>query len=109
MIFRAQCALAAAGLAFATLPARGSITLTNGQQVSLNTVLESQDHEVIVGDKLFTFITYSSVAFPATGITVSGYTAANPLQGTGFDLLGGYGDVNPGDAVIPEFNLRYTV
>jgi hypothetical protein len=109
MNVRALCALAATGLAACTFPARAAITLTNGQQVQLDAVLNSSDHGVIVGDKLFTFVAYTSVAFPASGISVVGYTAANPLTGTGFDLTGGFSDVNPGDTTIPEFNVRYTV
>jgi hypothetical protein len=109
MNVRALCALAATGLAACTSSARAAITLTNGQQVQLDTVLGSADHQVIVGDKLFTFVAYTSVAFPASGISVVGFTAVNPLTGTGFDLTGGFSDVNPGDATVPEFNLRYTV
>jgi hypothetical protein len=109
MNVRALCALAATGLALSALPARAAITLTNGQQVQLDAVLASSDHQVIVGDKLFTFVTYTSVSFPASGIAVTGYIAANPLTGTGFDLTGGFSDTNPGDAVVPEFNVRYTV
>jgi hypothetical protein len=109
MNVRALCALAAAGLAACTSPSRAAITLQNGEQVQLDAVLSSSDHQVIVGDKLFTFIAYTSVAFPSTGLSVVGYVAQNPLSGTGFDLTGGFADVNPGDSVISEFNLRYTV
>lgn len=109
MNVRALCALAATGLAVCSLPARAAITLGDGQQVPLSTVLNSADRGVIVGDKLFTFVAYTSVSFPASGLTVVGFIAPNPLAGTGFDLTGGFADVNPGDSVVPEFNLRYTV
>ena len=67
------------------------------------------DHQVQIGDKLVTFVTWTSVQFPTTGVSISAFIANNPLSGTGFDITGGFGDVTPGDSTISEFNLRYTI
>jgi hypothetical protein len=110
MTSRALCALAAAGLAaLASSSSYAAITLTNGQSVNLDVVLASNDRQVNIGDKTFTFQTYTSVAFNPASIAVTAFISPNPLTGTGFDLTGGFGDVNPGDANISEFNIRYTV
>ncbi|HMN40992.1 MAG TPA: hypothetical protein PKE29_09110 [Phycisphaerales bacterium] len=110
MTFRAHCALAAAGLAaLASSSSFAAITLTNGQSVNLDVVLASNDRQVNIGDKTFTFESYTSSSFVPSTISVTAFVSANPLQGTGFDLTGGFGDINPNDANISEFNVRYTV
>lgn len=110
MTFRALCALAATGLAaLATSSSHAAITLTNGQSVNLDVVLASNDRQVNIGDKTFTFETFTSTAFNPASIAVAAFISPNPLQGTGFDLTGGFGDVMPGDSNISEFNIRYTV
>jgi len=106
---RASFRLAAAGMAATLAPfAQGSITLANGQSARLDSVL-SGDRQVIIGDKLFTFTTYTSGQFPTDQVFVTGFIAANPNDGIGFDLTGGFGDISPGNAGISEFNLLYTV
>ncbi len=111
MILRALPALAALSLAALAAPAHGVIVLNNGDTRGLDVILgpTNPDHAIQVGDKVFTFVTWTSVQFPPPTVSISAYIAANPLQGTGFDITGGFGDVNPNDTVISEFNLRYTV
>ncbi len=105
----ALCALAAAGLAATASTSRAAITLTNGQSVNLDTVLASADKTVNIGDKTFVFLSYTTVSLAASQISIVGFIAPNPLQGTGFDLTGPFGDTSPGDTNINEFNIRYTV
>ena len=110
MTSRSVLALAATGLAMALVSsADAAITLGNGDAVSLSTVLNSNDRQVIVGDKLFTFLAYTSSQFSANTTFISGFIANNPLDGIGFDITGGFGDAIPGDLNISEFNIRYTV
>ncbi len=100
----------AAGLAVsAASAAHGVMVLNNGDAVSLAAILNSNDHKVAIGDKLITFGSYTSETFPAAGISVTGFIATNPLDGIGFDLTGGFGDVNTADALPSTFHLSYTV
>ncbi len=101
-------ALAVVSLSACALPASGAITLTNGQSVTLDQILTSNDRAFIVGDKKFTIVSYTSPTFNAANTSVIGYIANDPLTGIGFDLAGGFGDL-PGDTLISEFNIRYTV
>ncbi len=101
---------AAIGLAAVTSSvSQAAITLTNGQSVQLSTVLASADHQVLIGDKAFTFNSYTSVQFPATSVFVTGFIAPVPNDGIGFDITGGFGDTQPGDATTARFTLGYTV
>jgi uncharacterized protein (TIGR03382 family) len=111
MLSRALPALAVAGLAALAVSSasHAAITLQNGQSVNLDVVLASNDRQVNIGDKTFTFETYTSVSFNPANIAVVGFISPNPLVGTGFDLNGGFGDLVPGDANISEFNIRFTV
>ena len=104
-------ALAVAGLAAFASSAQGVIVLGNTDTSPLSTILgaNNPDHQVRVNDKLFTFISWTSVVFPTSLVTIGGYISSNPLLGTGFDIFGGFADVTPGDTTISEFNLRYTV
>jgi hypothetical protein len=107
-----SCALGAVvaiGLAAFAAPAIATITLGNNQSIGLDAVLADPQRQVMISDKLFTFLTYTSVQFPASQVFLVGRVEANPLNGVGFDLTGGFGDINPGDSTISEFNLRYTV
>ncbi|HVU63379.1 MAG TPA: hypothetical protein VHC70_05350 [Phycisphaerales bacterium] len=109
MLSRAVFWAAAAGLVALAAPARGAITLNNGQAVSLATVLASNDHQVNIGDKLFTFNAYTSSQFPVSSVFISGYIAANPNDGIGFDITGGFGDLFPGDINASTFDINYSV
>ncbi len=112
MTSRALRAFAAAGLAaFASSAAQGVIVLNNGDSRNLDVILgaTNPDHKIQVGDKVFTFISWTSVQFPTQNVAIAAFIASNPLQGTGFDITGGFGDVIPNDTSISEFNLRYTV
>ncbi len=111
MTSRAMFIVAAAGLAAAmSTSAQGVVTLNNGDSVSLAALLApTSDHLVDIGDKRFTFTTFTSSAFSSSNVFITGYVASNPLDGIGFDITGGFGDVNPGDGAISEFNLLYNV
>lgn len=112
MISRALRAFAVAGLAAAAAPsAQGVIVLNNGDSRPLDAILgaNNPDHAIQVGDKLFTFVSWTSVAFPTSTVAISAFISSNPLTGIGFDITGGFGDVTPNDPTISEFNLRYTV
>lgn len=111
MTSRALRALAVAGLAAFASSAHGVIVLNNGDVRGLDVILgaNNPDHSIQIFDKLFTFVTWTSGQFPTSTVSIGAFIANNPLQGTGFDITGGFGDVMPGDASIAEFNLRYTV
>jgi hypothetical protein len=110
MLSRTVFWVAAAGLAaISAPPALGSITLNNGQAIGLAAVLASQDHQVNIGDKVFTFNNYSSSQFPIASVFISGYIAANPNDGIGFDITGGFGDLSPGDISASTFHIDYGV
>ncbi len=85
------------------------MTLGNGDSVSLATVLASGSHRVNVGDKIFTFASFSSNAFNVNDVFITGYVASNPLNGIGFDITGGFGDVTAGDGVVSRFDIAYSV
>lgn len=108
MSLRTGFALAVISLTACVNSASGAITLTNGQSVTLNQILDSNDRAFIVGDKKFTIVSYTSPTFIAANTSVVGFIANDPLTGIGFDLFGGFGDA-PGDSLISEFNIRYTV
>src|SRR5690349_3346337 len=100
MTSRALPEFAGASLAACVSPALIAITLSNGQTVGLDSILNSSDRQVIIGDKLFTFVTWTSVQFAPANVSISAFIASNPLAGTGFDITGGFGDVNPGAMTI---------
>lgn len=108
MSLRIGLPLAAIAIAAAAGSAQAVFVLENGGQVSLAAVLDSNDRSFQIGDKLFTIVTYTSAALPATTLTVTGFISFNPLDGIGFDLTGGMGD-QPGDTDIADINLKYTV
>lgn len=107
---RVMSALAVSGLSLCASGAQGAITLNNGDFRPLAEVLgpNNPDRGVIIGDKLFTFLNFTSVDFSTSNVLLTAFIANNPLTGIGFDLTGGFGD-QPGDTHINEFNLRYTV
>lgn len=107
---RVMSALAVSGLSLCASAAQGAITLNNGESRLLAEILgpNNPDRGVIIHDKLFTFLTFTSVDFNPANIHLTAFIASNPLTGIGFDLTGGFGD-QPGDTHINEFNLRYTV
>src|SRR5438128_1287113 len=108
MALRFGLTLAAGLLLAAAGSARAVFVLGNGAQVNLAAVLNSSDRSFQVGDKLFTLVSYTSDAVPAANVSVTGFISTNPTDGIGFDLTGGFGDV-PGDGLITDINLRYTV
>ncbi len=106
------CAGLAAGLVLAGLSQSASaiITLNNGDSVSLSTLLApGSDRKFQVFDKIFTVESFTSNQFVSSQITVVGFAhTTNPFE-YGFDLTGGFGDASPGDGIIHEFNIQYTV
>jgi MYXO-CTERM domain-containing protein len=100
--------LAAVTLATFAGSAHAIFILGNGDSVTLQQLQDSSDHQFQVMDKVFTILTYTSATVPATDVSVTGFISANPADGIGFDLTGGFGDV-PGDSVITDMNLHYTV
>lgn len=110
MTSRAFVLTAAIGLAASVASvSQGAITLGNGDSVSLQSILTSNDRQVNIGDKTFTFGAFTSSAFQVQNVFITGFIASNPLNGIGFDITGGFGDVVPGDALISEFNILYNV
>ncbi|HMN40991.1 MAG TPA: hypothetical protein PKE29_09105 [Phycisphaerales bacterium] len=108
MSLRIGMPLAAIAVALSAGAAQAVFVIGNGQQVNLAAVLNSNDRQFQIGDKLFTILTYTSDTLPAANVSVTGFISANPLDGIGFDLTGGFGDV-PGNNVISDIVLRYTV
>lgn len=108
MSLRFGLPLAAIAVALGAGSAQAIFVLGNGDSRPLTDILNSSDRKFQVGDKIFTVLTYTSAALPASGVSISGFIANNPLTGIGFDLTGGFGDV-PGDTSIADIAFRYTV
>ncbi len=108
MSLRFGLPLAALAIAIGAGSAQAIFVLGNGVSRPLTDILNSSDRKFQVGDKIFTVLTYNSVALPASGVAIQGYIANMPLSGIGFDLTGGFGDV-PGDTTISDIVFRYTV
>lgn len=105
-----RCLVGLAVLVAAAPSAHAIIVLNNGDQVSLDSLLApGSDRKFQVYDKIFTVESFTSNQFVPSAITVVGFHhPTNPLE-FGFDLTGGFGDSSPGDGIIHEFNLQYTV
>ena len=108
MSLRIGLPLAATAIALFAGSAQAVFVLGNGDHRALTDILNSNDRKFQVGDKIFTVLTYTSAAIPASMVDVTGFIAQNPLSGIGFDLTGGFGDV-PGNATFSDINFRYTV
>ena len=91
--------------------AQGIVILQNGDQINLGVLTApGSDRKFQVWDKIFTIESFASQQFSSTTIQVVGVIhPQNPLECVGFDLFGGFGDPSPGDGIIHEFNLQYTV
>lgn len=93
---------------------QAQLVLDNNESVSLD-VLLAGDGMFIVGDKLFKIESWSNSAGipPASEFVIQGFIAGGPgpygLPNIGFDLIGPFGDGTPGDLVVHEYNLQYTV
>lgn len=102
-------ALALAGSGSATAAV---VVLGNGDSIVLETLLDAGG-QFIVDDKLFTIESWRSDVFNTSTLSVIGFIALNPNQyghrNVGFDLVGPFGDGTPGDQVVHEANLQYTV
>ncbi len=109
---RTLAILAIAGATTVALPSvQGAITLNNGDTANLGALLASgSDRQFIVGDKLFTIESYTSSQFIPSNFTVIGFIAGGGSPpNIGFDLAGPFGDGSPGDMVVHEMNIQYTV
>ncbi len=109
-------AIAGLALALAGGTAHAVVILNNGDTLNVGTLLAAgSDRQFIVGDKLFTVESFSNSAIipPASSFSVIGFIAGGPgpsgLPNIGFDLVGPFGDGSPGDQVVHEWNLQYTV
>ncbi len=107
-------AIVLAAVAGACAPARAVIVLSNGDTVNLATLIApGSDRQFIVGDKLFTLESYTSSQFNPANFSVIGFIAGGPgpsgLPNIGFDLTGPFGDGSPGDTIVHEMNIQYTV
>ena len=100
----------------ASASAQGVVVLGNNDTVGLDVLLApGSDRKFSVGDKLFEIESWNnSAGTPApSAFTVKGFVAGGPgpsgLPNIGFDLIGPFGDGTPGDMVVHELNLQYTV
>lgn len=106
--------LGATAIVFVHSSALGVVILNNGDQVNLATLLApGSDRQFCVGDKLFTLESYVSSQFNPTHFAIVGFIAGGPgpsgLPNVGFDIAGPFGDGSPGDLIVHEMNLQYTV
>jgi hypothetical protein len=103
----------AAGILFAST-AQAAIVLNNGESVNLGWLMnQSQDRQVIIDDKLFTFESFGSNGLRANDFRVVGFIGAgshgNGLNNVGFDITGPFGDTTPGADGMNEMNIQYSV
>ena len=100
-------ALAGAGSASASV-----VVLGNGDSIILQDLLDAGG-QFIVEDKLFTIESWRTDVFQSTNISVIGFISQNTnqygLYSVGFDLVGPFGDGSPGNTIVHEANLQYTV
>lgn len=109
----ASLAASLAAVAF-TAGAHAVIVLGNGDTVNLGVLMGTgSDRTVIVNDKMFQFESFTSSQFNANLFSVIGFVSASTnqwgLHNVGFDLTGPFGDGDPGDGLVHEMNLQYTV
>jgi hypothetical protein len=100
-------ALAGAGSASASV-----VVLGNGDAIILQDLLDAGG-QFIVEDKLFTIDSWRTDVFLSTNISVIGFVSQNTnqfgLYNVGFDIVGPFGDGEPGNNIVHEANLQYTV
>jgi len=90
--------------------AHAIVVLNNGDQINLAALLDNgSDRKFRVGDKIFDVESFTSNQFNPGQVTIIGFHHPSNANEFGFDLTGGFGDTTPGDQVIHEFNLQYTV
>jgi hypothetical protein len=113
MATKALSGILAASAAFiASGSASAYIVLGDGDSISFAAVLAEADRKVLIDDKIFTFTAYSSNVFQAEDLTIIGFISQNGTVGfrnVGFDLTGPFADGFPGDGMLAEANLNYTV
>jgi hypothetical protein len=102
--------LTLAGVLSLAAQAQAVIVLGPNQSVPISQILASQDKKVNIGDKQFTFLSFtgSSSIIGATDL-VAFVSPNNPLDGIGFDLQGPFSDTNSGDGLATDLIFRYTV
>ena len=93
--------------------AHAIIVLGNGEVLNLDTLMSMTDRRVQINDKIFNFESYTSTAVDTSQISIIGFVSLNQnqfgLYNVGFDLTGPLGDGFPGDGLIAEANLQYSV
>ncbi len=103
--------IAVVALATIAGAAQAAIVLGNGDTANLGALLASgSDRQFIVNDKLFTIESYTSSHFNPANFNVIGFIAGSSgIPNIGFDLAGPFGDGSPGDGIVHEMNIQYTV
>lgn len=93
--------------------AHAIIVLGNGEVLNLASLMSMNDRRVQINDKIFNFESFTSSTFDTTQMSIIGFVSLNTnqygLYNVGFDITGPLGDSTPGDNVIHEANLQYTV
>ena len=88
------------------------VVLGNGDSIILQDLLDAGG-QFIVEDKLFTIESWRTDVFLSTNISVIGFISLNPnewgLRNVGFDIVGPFGDGEPGNNIVHEANIQYTV
>ena len=113
MSFRTSLLAAPLAALLMNAGAHAIIVLGNGEVLNLDQLMAMQDRRVRIDDKIFNFESYTSTAVDTSQISIIGFISLNPnqygLYNVGFDLTGPLGDGFPGDGVIQEANLQYSV
>jgi hypothetical protein len=110
----ASLILAASGTLVASPAAMASWTLGNGEVLNMGDLFaDGSDRTVYINDKVFHFESVATAHFTLRDISLIGFISNMPnghgLRNVGFDIVGGFGDAYPGDGVIAEMNLQYSI
>lgn len=89
------------------------VVLANGQSVGVGTLLApGGDRSVQIDDKVFTFQSITSSTFTLANFSIRAYVSATTnqwgLHNVGFDIVGPFGDLTPGDGAYSDMNIRYS-
>lgn len=89
--------------------AQAVVTLNANQTLPVSQILNSQDKKFIIGDKLFTVLSYTGPTAIIANTDLAAFISTNPLDGIGFDLQGPFADTTAGDGLATDIVFRYTV
>lgn len=106
--------IATGGALVSAQAATASWTLGNGDALNMGDLFaEGSDRTVYINDKVFHFESVATAHFQLRDMNIIGFISQNGngygYRNVGFDLVGGFGDANPGDGIIAEMNLQYSV